>query len=336
MLKTLDEAFSRALTDTSFWGCLLYGSENYPHAYLSHGLKTLADRGQVLEIFDCSQLSLPDFRLTCATPSFFAASKIVHLYNLDQFAKNDLEKLLEWIEREAPRSPVRALFLSSFKLDGRSFLVSRLKKKDFFIVKSDKMKPAEVRQRLLQRLQEHEIAIDGKVLDELVLLHDANLPMLESELEKMELYVGPGGRIDRRTADLLGVDSGGGNIFAFCDAVCEGQLPRSLEILEALLRARTEPLLILAMLARQYRLLGRAASPELQRLTSSKLAEALKIHPYVAGKLLTQVKRMKPMVYAPAFKIMLEVDRALKRSLLPSRLILEDMVLQLVRVATAK
>ncbi|MBN2809140.1 MAG: DNA polymerase III subunit delta [Deltaproteobacteria bacterium] len=333
MLKTLEKALYAAADSSSgpFGCCLLYGEERYPHGFLQRGLNWLVERGVTLEVYDCSQISLQDFLVTAASPSLFAQRKIVHLINPDSYNKADLEKLLAWIETLSASDLVTYLFLSSFKLDGRSLLVSRLKKK-FIVIKSEKLQPADVVPRLLKQAQSAAVEVDRRVLESLVHLHEANLPLLEQEFAKMALYVGPGGRIDQAVVDLLGVDRGGGNIFAFGDAVCEGRVVPALTILDGLQRARTEALLIVAMVARQYRLLSRATAPEYRGVSSSVLAAALKVPPFVAKKLAHQAKGMQPAACAAAFTVLRDADLALKTSILPKSIILERMVLKLVHL----
>ena len=330
MLKSLGKALHGAADSNSPFGCcLLYGEERFPHQFLNRGLAHLVKQGHTLEVYDCSQVSFQDFLVTAAAPSLFAQSKIVHLLNLDSYQKTEHEKLLAWLEDQVESSPITYLFLSSFKLNGRSILVSRLKKKKFITVKSEKLRPVEVSQRLFKRAQVAEIVVDKRALEALVHLHEANIPLLDREFEKMMLYVGPGGRIDQAVVDLLGVDGGGGNIFAFGDAVCEGRVVAALVILDALQRARTEALVIVAMVARQYRLLSRAASSEYRGATAATLASALKVPPFVAKKLVSQAKRLGPSAYATAFAVLRDADLAIKTSRLPKAIILECMVLKL-------
>lgn len=330
MLKLLERALHEAAGSNSYFGCcLLYGEERFPHQFLNRGLDWLIEQGHTLEVYDCSQITFQDFLVTAAAPSLFSQNKIVHLLNLDSYQKGEHEKLLEWLESQVESSSITYLFLSSFKLNGRSILVSRLKKKKFIVVKSEKLRPADVTQRLLKRAQTAKVMVDKRVLEALVHLHEANIPLLDREFEKMMLYVGPGGRIDQAVVDLLGVDGGGGNIFAFGDAVCEGRVVVALNILDGLQRARTEALVIVAMLARQYRLLSRAASAEYRGVSSSTLASALKVPQFVAKKLVNQAKRLQPQALTAAFAILRDADLAIKTSKLPKTIILERMVLKL-------
>jgi len=329
MLKLLRQAFATAASAKDpFGSCLVYGKDPYLHEQLARGLKALGSQGHTLEIYDCAKLPFQDFIVTVAAPSLFASRKIVHLCNLDAYRESDCRKLIAWIDEEAVAGPIGYLFLSSYKFAGNRFPVTALKKK-ILTLKSEKPQKHEVIAFLRKRLGQLQVQPAAGVLEQLVELHDANLPLLENEIEKLGLYVGPGGRLDEKVVDRLGVDGGGSNIFKFCDALGEGRTVVALQHLDALLRARTEPLLILAMVARQYRLICRAGALQKSKVRPEQLAKTLKVMPFVAGKLLNQSRGVDTGVCAAAFGILHEVDSAIKSSRLPAPVLYQEMVFNL-------
>ncbi len=332
MLKLLRQAFAAAAAATDpFGSCLVYGKDAYLHEQLARGLKTLGSQGHTLEIYDCAKLPFQDFIVTVAAPSLFASRKIVHLCNLDAYREADCRKLIAWIDEEAVGSSIGYLFLSSYKFVGNRFPVTTLKKK-ILTIKSDKPKKHEVVAFLRQRLARLEVRPVAGVLEQLVELHDANLSLLECEIEKLGLYVGPGGRLDKKVVERLGVDGGGSNIFKFCDALGERKVVVALQHLDALFRARTEPLLILAMVARQYRLICRAATLKKGKTSPEQLAKDLKVMPFVAGKLINQSRGVDAGVCAAAFAVIHEVDMGIKSSRLPLPVLFQEMVFKLTRI----
>ncbi len=338
MLNTLEQALRQAADINAPFGCcLLYGEERYPYEFMQRGLAHLLKLGHTLEVYDAAKVKLTEFLAAVSAASLFARQKIVHLKNPHVYQKKDLETLLVWLEKQSGTDSgsgiVTYLFMSSSKLDGRSMLVSRLKKMAFQVVKSVKLKPFAVAGRLKKRAQAAKVAIDSRVIDTLVHLHEANLTLLEQELEKMVVYVGPGGRIDQRVVDQLGIDGGGGNVFTFGDALSEGRFVDALLILDILLRARTEALLIIAMIARQFRLLSRTASAESARSSASSLAKSLKVPPFVAEKLIRQAPRLSLRGYVEVFSILHDADIALKSSRLPKKIVLENVVLQIAKLS---
>lgn len=330
MLADLEKALAQAAAvDAEFNGAFLYGEEAAIHQFLTQGLRRLAVSGQTVEIFDAEQVGVVDFLATGVAPSFFAPRKIIHLCNLDKYSRADQERLADWLQSKAAGSSVQALFLSARKFDGRSFFCARARKAGLQLIKCDQLKAPEVKQVLIQVLKRERIRMSAALLDDLISLHDANLPLLLNELEKMILYVGPEGRIDEEVIDQLGVDGGLGNIFSFCEAVAGRRPVKALQLLDKLLQARTELLFILSMLARQYRLLAQAYSLPRQELNPQNLARTLKIHPYAAKMLLPQLSGSSPEACRRAFQILRETDLALKSSPAAKRLVIEEAVLRL-------
>ncbi len=80
---------------------------------------------------------------------------------------------------------------------------------------------------------------------------------LANEIEKLALIVGAGGRI---TVDLVrqSVPSLAMDVFDLVNAVTEGNASKALKVLERLLHQREQPMRILGLLARQFRLLLQA------------------------------------------------------------------------------
>ncbi len=334
MLETLVQSLRAAATAESPFGCcLIYGEERYPYEFLNRGFTRLLELGHTIEVYDAAGLPLSEFLASVSAASLFARRKIVHLKNPHKYQKKDLERLLDWLSSLAGLDPdaavVTSVFISAPGLDGRSLLVSRLKKNKFTVIKSDKLKAHEVVSRLEKRVRKAEVTVDSRVLNALVHLHEANLTLLEQEVDKMLLYVGPGGLIDQKVADRLGIDGGGGNVFTFGDALSEGRFVDALIILDILKRARIEALLVVAMISRQFRLLSRVASPEIAGLSLPEVAKKLKVPPFVVKKLVRQVKGMSPRGYAGVFTILHDADIALKSSQLPKYIVLERVVLKI-------
>jgi DNA polymerase-3 subunit delta len=329
MLDRLRQILRQAADpDSPFGGCLVYGGEDFLHDYLGRGLQSLVERGRTLEKYDCGQTSFEDFLVTAAAPSFFATDKIVYLTNLSAWKRAEQEQLIAWLKGQAASSPVSQLFISGRKLVGNRFPISSLKKL-LPVLKSARPRPSDTVRLLAGRLRRLEVKAASRVLEELVYQHDNNLPLVERELEKMALFVGPGGCIDHRVVELLGA-GGSTNIFKFCDALGEGRTVAALEALDALLKARAEGLMILAMAARQYRLLARAARPDPRRLSAAEMARALHVQPFVVRKLRQQLRSRKEWDWAAIFTLLSRADQQFKSSgKPPPAIILENLVLRL-------
>jgi DNA polymerase-3 subunit delta len=333
MLKELYQALKEAENPaTPFQGCLIYGEDPLFYDHLGRGLRALSARGRTLETFDCAGGSFQDFLVSAAAPSFFASHKIVHLLKLPAWNRSEQERLLAWLKEDAASGPVDYLFVEGRKLIGNRFPVTSLKK-HLKCLKSGRLRPREAVAWLRSRLKRLEAQASDDILYELVALHEGNLSLIEGELEKLALYVGPGGRIDRRVVERVGADSGGGNIFKFCDFLGLGQPVPALEILDRLQQNRVKGVSILGLVARQYRLLCRLReceiSPRPDRTQERRLAKELGVQDFVVRNLLPQLEGIDRSFFARAFAILSRVDRALKGSGIPEEILLSQMVLNL-------
>ncbi len=136
--------------------------------------------------------------------------------------------------------------------------------------------------------------------------------LLVRELEKLALYVHPRRRIERADLEAVTPVRLEGNIFALVDALGAGDGATALRQLARLLGEGAHPAYLLYMVARQLRLLllarealERGASPE-------EAARTLGVPPFVARKLLRQVRPLSLARLIQAHRALARADFALK------------------------
>lgn len=135
--------------------------------------------------------------------------------------------------------------------------------------------------------------------------------MLDSELEKLLLYKGADSLIT--VADLENVFSASFNlsVFKFCDALSERKPALALQLLDKLLNGGEPLIKLLGLCVRQYRLL--AVTKELSgHGSSADVVARLKIQPFVATKLLRDVKNYTLAELRSAICALATLDAGLK------------------------
>ncbi len=113
---------------------------------------------------------------------------------------------------------------------------------------------------------------------------------LQNELAKLVAYSG-GAPITPPMLDLLVKTNSASNIFAFVDAVSSRDAKSALRLLDLERAAGSVDFYLLTMLARQIRILLQIRVLLEDEPSSSNVASRLSLHPFVAGKSLTQAKR---------------------------------------------
>ena len=134
----------------------------------------------------------------------------------------------------------------------------------------------------------------------------AHLWVLASELEKLKTYAGDAA-VDEAAVRSLVAANYETTIFRFVDAVAEGRPVAALNAL-ALLRGQEEPQRILAMLARQYRLLVVAREILDQRGSVDDVQKVLALPDFVARRVTEQARRFTQAQLDAALPRILEAE----------------------------
>ncbi|NLC58885.1 MAG: DNA polymerase III subunit delta [Armatimonadetes bacterium] len=111
---------------------------------------------------------------------------------------------------------------------------------------------------LLAEAQEAGIRMEPRAAAQMVLLAGADLTRLRHELEKVVAYAGPGRSVDVADVQLVVSRSPEATVFELTDAIGERRPDRALQALEVLLDAGEPEPRILALIARQIRLIWQA------------------------------------------------------------------------------
>lgn len=183
------------------------------------------------------------------------------------------------------------------------------------------------------------IHIDKAAIQELIDRVGNDARQLAMEIEKLALYIGVDGRV---TVDIVRelVPSLAMDVFTLLNAVVDGDAPKAIKVLEGLLQRRENPMLILYLLARQFRFLLQARllldskliSPALlharadafrqqleripeeikQRLPDDPRLNLLKQSPAVVRNFLLQARNFSREQIAESLRLILETDIGFK------------------------
>jgi DNA polymerase-3 subunit delta len=219
---------------------------------------------------------------------------------------------------------------------GRSALLNALKQRpnvtvtEFKALRSwSRGGPSEVAQWLQDRAVRRGIAIEPRALQALADLVGANLRMLASELEKLAVYAG-GRAITEQDVRLLTPEAREEAIFDLIDAMVEGQAAKALRLLRKMLDDGTEtPPRVQLMVARQLRLLVRAAEVLEGRGSQDDVASATGVRGFPLTKLMRQARATTRAAAEACLRAAEDADHAVKTGRLADVLALELLVVRL-------
>lgn len=240
--------------------------------------------------------------------------------------EHDLEALEAYLENPAPYS-VLVLILYHPKLDERKKLV-RLLKKQAVVAEASSLKSKDLIPWLIKRAEQRQVQLNA---DAGALLHQFagnDLTFLDRELAKMASYVGPGGTITTEVVHHLAAETTAHNVFELVNDVAEQNISRALYALDQLLVQNEEPIKIIFLLARQFRLMYEAKYLLKKGYPQRDLSRLMGVHPYVA-KLASQ--HCKPFTLdhlARILKHLAQLDYQMKTGQIDKELALHLFILQ--------
>jgi DNA polymerase-3 subunit delta len=176
---------------------------------------------------------------------------------------------------------------------------------------------------------------DGQISNEavavLAALVGSDLRMLDQEIEKLLLYTG-GRMVNSDDVALLVSRAREASIFDLVDCVGARQTSRALQILHRLIDDGAAPLYVLAMIARQVRILIQVKELADRGMTGREIAGELHLHPFVVEKGLRQVRNFEMEQLEAAHEKLVDADWAIKTGKSEDLLALDALIVALTRI----
>lgn len=170
----------------------------------------------------------------------------------------------------------------------------------------------------LGRAQHHGVSIAPATLSMLLARTGNDSWKIDAELQKLAAYAN-GEPVDQKMiVDLVRVESEE-DIFAFMDALSSGNSSRALGKLAEEREAGSDDFQMFGMLLRQIRLLlqARDVIDHNPRAQKQDLADTLSIHPFVAQKLLNEVRGWPVAKLESLHGLAFKLDKSMKTGLAP-------------------
>jgi DNA polymerase-3 subunit delta len=165
----------------------------------------------------------------------------------------------------------------------------------------------------------------------MVELAGEDLRQLELEIDKLLLYAGDR-QLTEADVESLTSRTRGADVFELVDCVGRRQADEALRHLHQLLDENEPPLRLLAMLARQIRILIQVSELRAQRMSQSQIAKQLKLHPYVVKKGAAQALNFTMDQLERAHSLVVDTDWKIKTGDMEDVLALDMLVVQLARL----
>lgn len=268
-----------------------------------------------------------------STPPFLGERRVVVVRDADQLPEDDA--LLSHVANPPAFS---TLVLVAAAYDRRRKLYGEIQHHGRLIECQVPSEERERSKRIGEIARAQGVELEPGALAMLMARVGEDLQRAEQEVAKLAVYAAAGARIEAGDVRALVGEGpptlGQWAVFDYVDALTDGKVSAALDGLGRLLAAGEPPLLVLAMIARQFRLLiaglaWQGASPE-------TLAQALSMRStFPAKKAMAQAKGWSLSQLAAALEACAACDASLKRGA-DGRLALELLTIKLVEMRRAK
>ncbi|MCR8645721.1 DNA polymerase III subunit delta [Paenibacillus sp. N1-5-1-14] len=269
---------------------LCYGPEKYLMQqfidYMTTKLIEPEHRDFAISKFDLAETSIETVIEDTETLPFMVPRKIVIAKNATFFTgardqskvDHNLDKLTSYLKSPVDYS-ILVFIVDADKLDERKTIVKTMKAMDAALPFLS-LSPEGVQDWVLKGAAKEGFTFEPGALDQLILSTGGNLQSLSAEIEKLSLYLGGSGVVTQELVDELVVRSAEQNVFLLVEEVVRLRLERAFMLLEQLLKQKEEPIKIMMLIARQFRIMLQVKELSKQSYSQGQIASQLGLHPF--------------------------------------------------------
>lgn len=260
------------------------------------------------------------------TLPMMASARFVLVRDVDKMSIEEQAHIADYIG--ATSETTTCLVLVAAKLHGQSKLAKAAKKAKA-VTEATPLKGQALRRFITHEAERRGHSISSRAAEALMESVGEDLAAIDDAIERLSLYVGGGEKIDTDAVEACVSRIAADSIWALVDAVGMKDVPRALGAAGSLLQNREQPLRILAMVARQLRIVAKMRDALRSGLRGGDAATAAGAPPFKGRELTESARRFNALDLAFAFDTLADADLALKGSKRPDARVLEEAILTL-------
>lgn len=271
------------------------------------------------DTFDSGEKTLAEIFDLANTFPMMAAKRLVVIRNISDPKDADEARWSAYLQNPSPNAVVVGL---APKLDKRKRFFKALEKAGA-LVSLPEPRSKDLPSWIDRLSKHHEVTFSPRAKLMLAEAIGTDLDLLSHEVEKLALFIHPETSIQEGAVAELVLKTSDGNIFAFTDQVAERKTGDALDTMDSLLQTGTPPLVLLSMLARHLRILWKAHHHTKQKTVRQQLPSLLGVPPFTVTRYMDQARGLKAQGLKKALAELSRLDRDLKSSGLPPKLLME-------------
>lgn len=320
-----------------------YGQETYlMQQFIDGFIKLIIDpthKDFAISKYDLTNTSIQSVIEDVETLPFMVPRKIViaqdaaFLTGAKEGAKalkveHHIERLLDYIQSPVDYS-ILILTVQADKMDERKKLVKWLKEMGC-VLSFQPLSMDDLSIWISVLAKKYKCTMDIHAIQSLIMNAGTSLERLASEIEKISLFMGNQSEITPEIIERLVARNLEQNVFKLIEEIVNLKLRVALSIFYDLIRQREEPIKILMLIARQFRIILQVKNFGNKGYSQQHMATQLKIHPYVVKLAVEQGTRFDEKRLNSILSQLADLDYAMKTGKVEKVMGLELFLLRLV------
>ena len=304
----------------------------------------ISERELNFQQFDLLESTVDDVSGVCNILPFLSSKRLVIARNVHRLNNDELENIIEYAKSP---SPYTCLVLVAETVWDDSDLPGSTKEIRATLKETVKktgeiynFKPIQYRNLeswVRERCREREVRINPAAVYLLTNFLGNDLFNLESEIEKLTLYVGKGNVIDQATIQVLVSGNPEISIFKFLDALGEKKGSEAYKTLKNIylntkLPNNIESLRILGIIRWHFKKLLEIKSLIKKKINLKEMSKILSLRDFAIKKLINQHKNFSGEQLKNCLLNLLEVDEGIKTGKQKSEILIEKLVSKIVNI----
>jgi len=326
---SINEVTTRAAEGSLLPVYLLVGAERLLVERAVDAVRKSVDQsgapGFNVDLFDGKGLEAASVISAAQTLPMMADKRFVLVRYVDAMTPTEQSNLAAYL---ADPNDSTSLVLTADKLDGRGKL-AKIAKKQGCLIDAKPLRGGELRAfvRAEATARGHNIA--PQAIETLLDAVGDDLAAIDDAIERLSLFVGAGQRIDPDAVMTCVTRIRVESIWSLVDAIGLRDRRKGIAAAQSLLADREPPLRLLAMVARQLRIVARMREALSEGLRPQEAAKQAGAPPFKASDLTASARQFTADTLGEAFALIAQTDMALKSSKRPPDVVLQEAVLEL-------
>jgi DNA polymerase-3 subunit delta len=276
------------------------------------------------DVFDASEIETEKVRDACEMLPMMGARRLVVLRGCDDLKDKEWDALYPLFERPVDTT---VFVLTAEALDKRKKSFKKISDAAV-IVELKRPYDNQVPDWIDYLAFRHGMKVSREASQLLRQFVGANLTELNNEIVKLRDYVGERKQIEAQDVLQVVSESRVDRIFDLTDAIGRRDRATALHTLANLLEHGQSEVGVLAMITRHFRILGSLKNGQKEGLSGQRLSTKAGIPAFLLNQYLDQIRQWDESKIQSTFNVLLDTDRALKSSSVPSHVWLENFVLK--------